>query len=208
MSVNVEFWRCETFAFWVFFQIFCTGRQILVVRTFFCDFDGSKCFWRRLKVPWNAYETLIQLILASGAWSPPQAHLAFRFFTIYRKFCDPSLKKRFPRKDVNTWPATPPQKKWMERTFFKLAHFCFFLQFKLCSKFLRISKIRLYSNLCRCRFSKFTDLKNRGFRKFIYIVGQIFEPPDFWGLWILKICICINSSTIEFSISAEISNKA
>ena len=93
-----------------FFKIFCTVRQILVVRTFFCDFDGSKCFWRRLKVPWNAYETLIQLILASGAWSPPQAHLAFRFFTIYRKFCDPSLKKRFPRKDVNTWPGTPPKK--------------------------------------------------------------------------------------------------
>ena len=115
-----------------FFKIFCTVRQILVVRTFFCDFDGSKCFWRRLKVPWNAYETLIQLILGSGAWSPPQAHLAFRFFTIYRKFCDPSLKNAVPPKKCRYLTPDPPQKKVNGAYFFfKLAHFYFFLQLKL-----------------------------------------------------------------------------
>ena len=107
-----------------------------------------------------------ELILAAGAWSPPQAHLAFGFLQ-KGKLCDPSLKNAVPPKNVDTWPPTPPQKKkWMERTFFKLAHVVFFLQFKLSSKFLRISKVRLYSNLCRCRFSKFTNLKNRGVQKF------------------------------------------
>ena len=95
-----------------------------------------------------------ELILAAGAWSPPQAHLAFGFLQ-KGKLCDPSLKNAVPPKNVDTWPPTPPQKKkWMERTFFKLAHFWFFLQFKNCSKVLRISKIQLYSNFCRWRFFK------------------------------------------------------
>ena len=63
----------------------------------------------------------------------------------------------------------------MERTFFKLAHFCFCLQFKLCSKFLRISKIRLYSNLCRCRFFKIHRPQKSGISK-IYLHCR----PNFW----------------------------
>ena len=161
-----------------------------------------------LKVPLFDFSGPPWTDFGGRSMKPAASASSFRIFYKNENFVTPLWKMRFPRKNVDTWPPTPPKKKWMERTFFKLAHFCFFLPFKLCSKFLRISKIRLYSNLCRCRFSKFTDLKNRGFRKFIYIVGQIFEPLDFWGLWILKICICINSSTMEFSISAEISNKA
>ena len=150
-----------------FFKIFCTVRQILVVRTFFCDFDGSKCFWRRLKVPWNAYETLIQLILASGAWSPPQAHLAFRFFTIYRKFCDPSLKKRFPRKDVNTWPATPPPQKSEWSVLFSSSHiFGFFFNLRFVRNFCGYRKFDCTQVYANANFSKLKDLKNRGVQKF------------------------------------------
>ena len=116
---------------------------------------------------------------------------------------------RFPRKNVDTWPPTPP-KKWLERTFFKLAHFCFFLQFKLCSKFLWISKIRLYSNLCRWRALKIDRRQKSGISEIYLHCSPNFWPPspifevfEFW-----KISICINSRTMEFSISAEISNKA
>ena len=64
--------------------------------------------------------------------------------------------------------------------------FAFFFNLSFVRNFCGYRKFdctRIYAN---ANFSKFTDLKNRGFQKFIYIVGQIFEPPDFWGLLILK----------------------
>ena len=117
---------------------------------------------------------------------PAASASSFQIFYNISKILWPLSKKAVPPKRCKYLTRDPPQKKWMERTFFKLAHFWFFLQFTLCSKFLWISKIRLYSIYANANFSKFTDLKNRGFRKFIYIVGQIFDPPDFWGLLILK----------------------
>ena len=96
---------------------------------------------------------------------PAASASSFRFFYKNENFVTPLWKMRFPRKNVDTWPPTPQKSEWS--VLFSSSHiFVFFLQFKLCSKFLRISKIRLYSNLCRCRFSKFTNLKNRGVQKF------------------------------------------
>ena len=118
-----------------------------------------------------------ELILAAGAWSPPQAHLAFGFFTKTKILWPLFEKCGSPGK--STWPPTPPQKSEWSVLFSSSHIFVFFLQFKLCSKFLRISKIRLYSNLCRCRFFKIHRPQKSGISKIYLHCGPNFWPPRF-----------------------------
>ena len=120
-----------------------------------------------------------ELILAAGAWSPPQAHLAFRFFTIYRKFCDPSLKKRFPRKDVNTWPATPPQKSEWSVLFSSSHIFGFFFNLRFVRNFCgyrkfdctRFMQMQIFQNSQTSKIGDFENLST--------LWAKFLNPPIF-----------------------------
>ena len=106
-----------------------------------------------------------ELILAAGAWSPPQAHLAFVFFYKNENFVTPLWKMRFPRKNVDTWPPTPQQKSEWSVLFSSSHIFVFFFNLSFVRNFCGYRKFdctRIYADadFQNSQTSKIGDFEN------------------------------------------------
>ena len=149
----------------------------------------SSWFFPRFQCSWRFHFSIFrvppELILAAGAWRPPQAHLAFVFLQ-KRKFCDPSLKNAVPPKKCRYLTPDPPPKKSEWSVLFSSSHiFVFFFNLSFVRNFCGYRKFDCTQVYANANFSKLKDLKNRGFKNLAHNVDKfskspIFEVCEFW----------------------------
>ena len=129
----------------------------------------SSWFFSRFQCSWRFHFSIFrvppELILAAGAWSPPQAHLAFGFFYKNENFVTPLWKMRFPRKNVDTWPPTPQQKSEWSVLFSSSHIFVFFFNLSFVRNFWGYRKFdctRIYADadFQNSQTSKIGDFEN------------------------------------------------
>ena len=161
-----------------------------------------------LKVPLFDFSGPPWTDFGGRSMKPAASASSFRIFYKNENFVTPLWKMRFPRKNVDTWPPTPQQKSEWSVLFSSSHIFVFFFNLRFVRNFCGYRKFdctRIYADadFQNSQTSKIGGFKNLAYNVDKFSKSPIFEVCEFW-----KICICINSSTIEFSISAEISNKA
>ena len=199
LSVRVEFWRFVTLVFFAFFKNFSVSVNVLVVNTFVLCLQCCQVSLIEVKIGMKScWSTIFAWFWRSGLQARRKRILLSDFVKIEN--LAPFSKKWSSLEKMSILP-----KKLGETYLVRLAsYFCMCSKLRFRSKFLSSSKFRSFSKF-RSKFFKIGG--SWGVSKIHLHCRSNFEKPLFWGVqkfWKTWIWI---SSTIEISISTEISDE-